>query len=171
MEKDIYMVKPEPESREKPSGVATPEGECPFCRKTFDALVSDCFMVECSRCGRWTHRGCDGIAGEIYEQLNKPERADEPFRCSFCRKENESRFDSADLNAMIELDQEPATQATIAPPAEAWKAPPDLFATLWGITSWYGSRPFLGERSHTATGERGPYVCMDCCLFLMFVFY
>ena len=112
------------------------KGECPFCLKAYDVLsYVDSFMVECSLCSRWTHRGCDGITEELYKELGRPERANEPFRCVLCRKENETRFDSAELNNMAkETDQKQVAKADEAAPVEeAWKPPPDLFSTLWGI--------------------------------------
>lgn len=117
------------------------KAQCPFCRKDYDPIsyTTNTFMVECTDCKRWTHRGCDGITEKIYEELSLPQRANEPYHCILCRKEGESRFASADLNAMVQQDQpsdkeeKSKTAARSAAAAEAWKAPPDLFSTLWGI--------------------------------------
>ncbi len=154
----------------KSAEAAAVKGECPACRKQYDALsYAGSAMVECTKCGRWTHRGCDGITAALYQELSRPERQEEPFHCVVCRAEagETKRFASDELNVLAEQAVKKADEAkevignvegenkTAA--TEAWKPPQDLFASVWAITSWYGSRPFLGRRKRDAEGKLGPF--------------
>ena len=88
------------------------KNQCPSCLKAYDNNQwDDSFMVGCS-CGRWVHRGCDGISVRLYEELHLPSRENESYYCCVCRGTTGKRqFDNPELLAM--LDEEESASAIV----------------------------------------------------------
>lgn len=87
------------------------KAQCPSCMKAYDASDWSKDMVGCE-CERWVHVGCDGLTPELYQELQKPERADEPYACVVCRAEkNIPQFRSEQLLAIVEEAKRSASVA------------------------------------------------------------
>jgi hypothetical protein len=104
------------------------ESQCPTCLKAYDPDEWECsFMVGCD-CGRWVHRGCDGLTHEIYDELNKPEHENSKYNCIVCRQEGKVQFENAQLMEMLEESkkrlEEAAAAAALPAPAPIDDATP-----------------------------------------------
>lgn len=92
------------------------KSQCPSCLKAYDNNQWDSHMVGCD-CGRWVHRGCDGISIPLYQELQMPNRQDEPYWCIVCRSsENKPQFLNPELLAMVETDSQLEQLARMTPP-------------------------------------------------------
>lgn len=86
------------------------KSQCPSCLKAYDNNEWDnSYMVGCD-CGRWVHRGCDGITHALYEELQKPEYENEPFNCIVCRQEGKPQFKNRRLMELVAFEQEKREQ-------------------------------------------------------------
>jgi hypothetical protein len=95
------------------------KNQCPSCLKAYDNDQWDSHMVGCD-CGRWVHRGCDGISMRLYQELQMPNRQEEPYWCVVCRSsDNKPQFQNPELLAMVEVDlqQEQLLQMNPPPPS------------------------------------------------------
>ena len=85
------------------------QNQCPSCLRAYDPDDWDCsFMVGCD-CGRWVHRGCDGITHALYDEFQKPERKDAVYNCVVCRAvHNKPKLTDEELIALLDPELEAA---------------------------------------------------------------
>lgn len=91
------------------------KNQCPTCLRAYDPNDWDCsFMVGCD-CGRWVHRGCDGITAELYEELQKPSRSTDVYNCIVCRESyNKVQFENEELARMVKHEEAAPTSLLLA---------------------------------------------------------
>ncbi len=92
------------------------KSQCPSCLKAYDNDQWDSHMVGCD-CGRWVHRGCDGISVRLYQELQMSSRQDEQYWCIVCRStDNKPQFVNPELLAMVETDLQQEQLRLMNPP-------------------------------------------------------
>ena len=92
------------------------KSQCPSCLKAYDANKwTDSFMVGCD-CGRWVHRGCDGISDDLYSALQTSDYENEAYCCIVCRQEDgRPPFNSPQLMALVKEEPLPGELLGVLP--------------------------------------------------------